>query len=113
MAVQPDPFFALPSLRGAPAYSRPPRPAGVAERPINADDLPLATYQTEEERRLANALLASRGLDPVGAGTGHEPPGGGHPGYYASGNGQHDRASEMLPRGMSLRGVTDRLRTRG
>jgi len=113
VAVQPDPFFALPSLRGAPAYSRPPRPAGVAERPLNADDLPLATYQTEEERRLANALLASRGHDPVGAGIGYEPPGSGHPGYYASGNGRHDRAPEMLPRGLSLRGLTDRIRTRG
>jgi hypothetical protein len=112
VAVQPDPFFALPSLRGAPAYSRPPRPAGVAERPINADDLPLATYQTEEERRLANALVASGGLNPVGAAMGRELPGGGHPGYYASGNGQHDRAPEMPPRGLGLRGLTDRIRTR-
>ncbi len=113
MAVQPDPFFALPSLRGAPAYSRPPRPAGVAERSLNPDDLPLATYQTEEERRLTNALLAFRGLDPVGAGMGHELPGGGYPGYQASGNGQHDRAPEMPPRGLSLRGLTGRLRIRG
>ena len=113
MAVQPDPFFALPSLRGAPAYSRPPRPAGVAERPLNPDDLPLATHQTEEERRLANALWASRGLDPARDGMGRELPGGGHPGYLVSGNGQHDRAPEMPPRGLSLRGLTDRIRTRG
>ena len=112
MAIQPDPYFALPSLYGAPAYSRPPRPAGMVERPLDADDLPLATHQTEEERRLADALLASRGLVSVGAGVGHELPGGGYPGYQASGNGQHDRAPELLSSRLSLRGLTDRIRTR-
>ena len=113
MAVQSNPFFALPSLYGAPAYSRPPRPVGTVERPLDPDDLPLATHQTEEERRLADALLASRGLASVGAGMGYELPGGGHPGYQASGNGQHDRAPETLQRRLGLRGLTDRIRTRG
>jgi len=113
VAVQSNPFFALPSLYGAPAYSRPPRPVSTVERPLDPDDLPLATHQTEEERRLADALLASRGLAPVGAGMGYELPGGGHPGYQASGNGQHDRAPGPLPRRLGLRGLTDRIRTRG
>ena len=113
MAVQSNPFFALPSLYGAPAYSRPPRPACVVERPLDPDDLPLATHQTDEERRIADALLASRGLAPMGAGMGHELPGGGHPGYRESGSGQHDRAPELPPRRLGLRGLTDRIRTRG
>lgn len=113
MAVQSNPFFALPSLYGAPAYSRPPRPVDLVERPLDPDDLPLATYQTEEEHRLADALLASRGLASMDAGMGHGLPGGGHPGYQASGNDQHDRAPELPPRRLGLRGLTDRIRTRG
>ena len=113
MAVQPNPFFALPSLYGAPAYSRPPRPASTVERPLDPDDLPLAIYQTEEERRLADALLASRGLTSVGPGIGHELPGGGYPGYLASGGRQHDVAPELLPRRLGVRGLTGRIRTRG
>lgn len=114
MAIQPDPFFALPSLYGAPAYSPPRRPSGVVERPLDPDDLPLATYRTEEEGRLADALLASgRGLAPVGAGMGHELPGGGHPGYQAPGNATHEGAPALLPRLRSVRVLTDRFRTRG
>jgi hypothetical protein len=112
VALQPDPYFALPILYGAPAYSRPPCPAVMVERPLDADDLPLETHQTEEERRLADALLASRGLASVGVRIGHELPGGGHPGYQAPGNGQHDRSPELLQRRLSLRELTDRIRTR-
>ena len=32
---------ALPKLYGAPAYARPPRPAAVADRPFDPDDLPI------------------------------------------------------------------------
>lgn len=113
MAIQPDPYFALPSLYGAPAYTRPPRPVAVMERPLDPDDLPLATHQTEEERRLADALLASRGLAPVGFGMGRELAGGGRPGYQASGNGTHERAPGLLPRRLSVRGLADRFRPRG
>ena len=113
MAIQPDPYFALPSLYCAPAYSRPPRPALLVERPPNADDLPLATQQTEEERRLADALLASRGFASVGAGMRYQLPGGGDPGYRASGNGQHERPLDLPPRRLSLRVITDRIRTIG
>lgn len=113
MAVQPDPYFALPSLYGAPAYSRPPRPAMDVARPIDPDDLPLATHQTEDERRLAEALLASRGQASVEAGMGPGLRGGGHPAYQVPGTGQPDRARRLLPRRLSLRGLTEHVRTRG
>jgi hypothetical protein len=110
----PDPFYALPSLRGAPAYSRPPRPVSVAERPLDPDDLPLATLQTDEERRLADALLASRWSDaPAGFRMERELPGGGYPGYQAPRNGVPETTPELRPRLVSVRRLTDRLRTRG
>src|SRR5664280_962844 len=86
VAVQQDPYFALPSLYGAPAYSRPPRPPVEAPRPIDPDDLPISTQQTGEERRLAEALFASRSFVPAGV-AGLETPGSGDPGYQAA-NGQ-------------------------
>ena len=113
MAIQPDQYVALPSLYGAPAYSRPPRPALVIERPLDPDDLPLEKHQTEEERRLADALLASRGVAPVGALGGTEVPGGGNPGYRASGNHGHAPEPQLLPRRLTLRALTGRIRSRG
>ncbi len=111
MAVQPDPYFALPSLYGAPAYSRPPRPPVEAPRPIDPDDLPISTQQTDEERRLAEVLVASRTFAPAGtAGLGM--PGGGDPGYHAAAG--HPRtASGLLPRRLSLRVLADRVHPRG
>ena len=47
---------ALPKLYGAPAYSRPPRPVEVTERPLDPDDLPIAAFQTDEEREIAETL---------------------------------------------------------
>jgi hypothetical protein len=113
VAVQPDPYFALPSLYGAPAYTRPPRPAGPVQRPLDPDDLPLATLQTEEERRLADALLASRSVARVGAPVQHELPGGGQPDYLAPGSGAHDAAPAPRPRLLSALGLADHFRTRG
>lgn len=113
MAVPQDPYFALPSLYGAPAYSRPPRPPLEVVRPLDPDDLPIATEQTEEERRLADALLASRGRIPVGAGVERDLRGGGDPGYQAAGRGPARGGSELLSRRLSLRVLTDRVRPRG
>lgn len=113
MAIQPDPFFALPSLYGAPAHTRPRRLLDLAERPLDPDDLPLATLQTDEERRLAEALLASRGVAPVGAPMERELAGGGQPGHQAPGNGAHETAPALRPRFLSILGLTDRFRTRG
>jgi len=50
------PPAALPKLYGAPAYSRPPRPVAIPDRPIDPDDLPIAAVQTDEERHLAQML---------------------------------------------------------
>ena len=111
MAVQQDPYFALPSLYGAPAYSRPPRPPVEAPRPIDPDDLPISTQQTDEERRLADALLSSHSFAPAVV-SGLELPGGGDPGYQA-GAGQPRTASGLLPRRISLRVLADRIRPRG
>lgn len=111
MAIQPDPYFALPSLYGAPAYSRPPRPISVIERPLNADDLPLATDQTDEERRIADALLAARGFSPRVGGSEHQLSGGGDAGYRTSGEVRDAADRELAPRRLSLRGLTERIRT--
>jgi hypothetical protein len=113
LAVQQDPYFALPSLYGAPAYSRPPRPLVDVERPLDPDDLPISTEQTEEERRLAEALLASRWGPPVGAGVGRDLPGAGDPGYQAAGDGRAHGASDTVPRRLSLRVLAERVRPRG
>jgi hypothetical protein len=56
VAADPDPYFALPKLYGAPAYARPPRVVPESERPPDPDDLPIAAEQTEEERALAEAI---------------------------------------------------------
>ena len=116
MAVLPDPYFALPSLYGAPAYSRPPRPPVEVARSLDLDDLPLATEQTEEERRIADALLDSRGFPPVGTASGYVPAAGGDAGYRVSGGGSegrepgHAREPGLAPSRLSLRGLAGRIR---
>jgi hypothetical protein len=50
---------ALPKLYGAPAYARPPRAVATTDRPIHPDDLPIAAEQSDEERELAERLLAN------------------------------------------------------
>ena len=50
---------ALPKLYGAPAYARP--PITVEEhvvRPFDPDDLPIAAFQTDEERHFVEDLPA-------------------------------------------------------
>jgi len=64
VAADPDPYFALPKLYGAPAYARPPRVVPEAERPLNPDDLPIAADQTDEERVVASLLQASGSFRP-------------------------------------------------
>lgn len=49
---------ALPSLYGAPAYARPPLRVTPTALPLDPDDLPIAVEQTDEERAIAEALLA-------------------------------------------------------
>jgi hypothetical protein len=50
---------AHPRLYGAPAYARPPLQVTATARPLDYDDLPIAVYQTPEEREIAEQLLAS------------------------------------------------------
>lgn len=49
---------ALPKLYGAPAYARPPAPVSPTPRPFDPDQLPLAVFQTEEERGYTDHLPA-------------------------------------------------------
>jgi hypothetical protein len=58
LAIDEQQHVALPKLYGAPAYARPPRVAGETPRPIDPDDLPITAFQTDEERELAERLLA-------------------------------------------------------
>jgi hypothetical protein len=62
VAADPDPYFALPALYGAPAYARPPRTVPDSERPPDPDDLPLAVEQTDEERALVEEILGPDGV---------------------------------------------------
>lgn len=110
LAVLPDPYFALPSLYGAPAYTRPPRPAAEPQRPLDPDDLPLATQQTEEERRVAAALMASGGYTPGRAGDARGLAAGGDAGYRMSDSGPVSGEPEVGPRRPVLRGLTERIR---
>jgi hypothetical protein len=69
--------IALPKLYGAPAYARPPAPITPTDRPLDPDDLPIAAFQTDEERALAEAAPAraytviSRRADDRGDGDGN------------------------------------------
>ena len=49
---------ALPKLYGAPAYARRPPLSSPRPKPFDPDDLPIETYQTDEERELLKELQA-------------------------------------------------------
>ena len=105
VAADPDPYFALPSLYGAPAYARAPRVVPDSERPLDPDDLPIVAEQTDEERALAQTLQASGsyrlsgGLGPVGV----------PHGAVAGRNGSNGSGDGVGGRRFSLRALTDRL----
>ena len=84
---------ALPKLYGAPAYARPPRHVDDSPRPFDPDDLPIAAYQTDEEREIAESL-AGRPYAPGG-------------GAYIEGNGQAPKHPQARP--LSLRAIAGRL----
>jgi hypothetical protein len=88
---------ALPKLYGAPAYARPPAPVAHNARPFDPDLLPLQVYQTDEERRVSEHLIARSyigGMDLVRDGRAR--PAGG-----ASGG--------LRPRLFNLRAIAGRL----
>jgi hypothetical protein len=72
MAID-EQHVALPKLYGAPAYARPPRPAEVAPKPFDPDDLPIAAFQTQDERVFVESLPA-RAYAPGGGVLLGEPP---------------------------------------
>jgi hypothetical protein len=84
---------ALPKLYGAPAYARPSRPAEVAQRPLDPDDLPIEAVMTDEERELA-ASLPARAWAP------------GDPEHGAT---ESDPAPSLMPRPLSLRALAGRI----
>jgi len=59
VAADPDPYYALPMLRGAPAYARPPRIVAESERPFDPDDLPIAAERIDDEPAIAGMPFAS------------------------------------------------------
>jgi hypothetical protein len=117
VAADPDPYFALPSLYGAPAYGRAPKAVVETERPPDPDDLPIAAEQTEDERALANLLQASgsyqtgNGLRMLGADGYHGALLGVGPGSKGSNgsNGSNGSKAGVGGRRFSLRSLTDRL----
>jgi hypothetical protein len=64
VAADPDPYYSLPALYGAPAYARAPKAVPDSERPLDPDDLPIAAHQTDEERALFESI---RGLLAIGS----------------------------------------------
>ena len=67
VAADPDPYFALPKLYGAPAYSRGPRAVPDSERPFDPDDMPIAAAMTDDERAFARMLSASAAYSSIGS----------------------------------------------
>ncbi len=118
VAADPDPYYALPSLFGAPAYARAPKAVPDSERPFDPDDLPIVAEQTDEERSLAEMLMAS-GSFRAGGALGPVGPLYGTASYGASaahgdGNGNassrgNGSGSGVGSRRFSLRALTDRV----
>jgi hypothetical protein len=57
--VSEEQHVALPRLYGAPAYSRPARPAEVLVRPFDPDELPLEADRTDDDIARANELTGA------------------------------------------------------
>jgi hypothetical protein len=66
VAADPDPYFALPKLYGAPAYARPPRVVEETERPFDPDDLPIAAARMSDEQTLKGAHFTAEAYHSVG-----------------------------------------------
>jgi hypothetical protein len=67
VAAEPDPYYALPKLRGGPAYARPPRVAPESERPFDPDDLPIAAAQTAADDTFTGMLSPSGSYHSIGS----------------------------------------------
>jgi hypothetical protein len=49
-------FMGMPQLMGAPAYARPPRMVAETPRPLDPDDLPIASMRSPEDEALLMAV---------------------------------------------------------
>jgi len=114
VAADPDPYFALPKLYGAPAYARAPMAVPASERPFDRDDMPIAAEQTEDERAFTGTLEASgshrsngNGLQPFD--NGHGPAVDASGAVSSSGAASWSGAARVEARRFSLRALTDRL----
>lgn len=108
VAADPDPYFALPKLYGAPAYARAPKPVPDSDRPFDPDDLPIVAEQTEDERAIARMLPASGSYRADGNGL--RPPGAPHgSSVEASSAASATGAPGVGAHRFSLRALTDRL----
>jgi len=81
-------YVALPKLYGAPAYTRPTGHLSEAPRPFDPDELPIEAAMTEEDRAIAEELLARAG---DGA------------------NGSNGQAPGIQARPFSIRGLASRI----
>ena len=100
MSIDEQTHVALPKLVGAPAYARPtPRVAHIP-RPFDPDDLPIAAYQTDDERHLLETLPARAYA-----------PGGGMvlDGSERSGSGNNHSRPSLQPRPFRLRTLAGRI----
>lgn len=99
MAADPDPYYALPKLYGAPSYARPRRVVAQSERPFDPDDLPIAAAQTEEERAWAASEQAA-GMGGNSDSAGRSSPDGGpsKPSAERDGHGRRFRLLDLAQR---------------
>jgi hypothetical protein len=115
VAAEPDPYYALPKLRGGPAYARPPRVAPESERPFDPDDLPIAAEQTADEGTFTGILFASGSYRSIGSDwqlAAVTPATSTHPAPAASASAASGPAASAPGPGasrFSLRALTDRL----
>ena len=87
---------AMPKLYGAPAYGRPQRhDQHDGDRPFDPDELPIEAHRTDEEQEFASTLPANA-YAPGGI-------------TLATSRGETTTATDMRPRGFSLRTVAGKL----
>jgi hypothetical protein len=113
VTADPDPYFALPKLYGAPAYARPRTPVPESERPFDPDDLPIAAEMTQDERVAVATLAPSVVYRSIGYGQPGAPAAGPQRGVTgpgaSAGAAVSTAPSAVGARRLSLRVLADRL----
>lgn len=117
MVSEREQHVAMPQLRGAPAYARPPMPVTPSPRLLDPDDLPIEAARTDEDRDLAQAALA--GAAWVVHSRGGSDAAGAAPAFLTSEQlaaltaqegGQSGGQGGLSARSFGLRAFTDKLR---